>query len=256
MLRFMLTGALWSDPGDENVADWPALATVCNCKGVTRGDLTGAVDNGCSTVDSLAACTGASSVCGSCRPLLVQLLGVANLEPIRAARLLTLAAAVAGIAILIWYLPVSLSYGESVQSSLPFDQLWRDGLYKQISGFTLLGLSVLLAIVSLRKRVPRIQWGSFDGWRAVHVLTGVLTLLVLVAHTGFRMGDNINFYLMFVFAGLVLAGAAASITMGLQHVMPLTLARRTRTLSVWAHVLLLWPLPALLGFHILKTYWY
>ena len=51
------------------------------------------------------------------------------------------------------------------------------------------------------------HWGSFDGWRAVHVLSGVLTLAVLVAHTGFRTGENLNFFLMMVFSGLLLAGA-------------------------------------------------
>ena len=78
----------------------------------------------------------------------------------------------------------------------------------------------------------------------------------MFAHTGFRLGNNLNFFLMLTFAGLLLAGATASAVMGLQHILPLSLARRTREFSIWSHVLLLWPLPALLGFHILKTYWF
>jgi len=31
---------------------------------------------------------------------------------------------------------------------------------------------------------------------------------------------------------------------------------RVRSISLWAHILLLWPLPVLLGFHILKSYWF
>ena len=108
----------------------------------------------------------------------------------------------------------------------------------------------------MRKRLSWMKWGGFDGWRAVHVLMGVMTVAVLVAHTGFRFGEELNFYLMLVFATLLLAGAVAGAVMGMQHKLPITLARRTRALAVWAHVLLLWPLPALLGFHILKTYWY
>jgi nitrite reductase (NADH) large subunit len=188
--------------------------------------------------------------------MLNQLLGDSAIEPVPAAPVLVGAALVAALATLLWFLPVVIPYAETVQASLRFDELWRNSLFKQVSGFTLLGLSALLAVVSLRKRMRRLTWGSFDGWRAVHVLTGVLTLAVLVAHTGFRPGDNLNFYLMLVFSGLLLAGAAASAVMGLQHVLPLSLARRTRELSIWAHVLLLWPLPALLGFHVLKTYWY
>jgi len=34
------------------------------------------------------------------------------------------------------------------------------------------------------------------------------------------------------------------------------MARKTREISLWMHIILLWPLPALLGFHVLKTYWF
>jgi nitrite reductase (NADH) large subunit len=255
-LRFRLTGTLWSAEGEGGVAGWPAAATVCNCKGISRGELTRAVDQGCADVACLASHTGASTVCGSCRPLLGQLLGAAEITPVVAARTLTAMAIVVAMTTLLWPLPFSLPYADTVHASLRLDELWRNGLFKQISGFTLLGLSMVLALLSVRKRVRRLRWGSFDGWRLLHVMAGTLTVAVLVAHTGFRLGENLNFYLMSVFAGLMLAGAAASAVVGLQHVLPLTLARRSRELSIWAHVLLLWPLPALLGFHILKTYWY
>lgn len=255
LLRFYFTGVLWEAPG--NVANWPATATVCNCKGVTRGELTAAFESGCTSVDSLSRRTGASTGCGSCRPLLAQLTGaVASLEPVRAAKWLTGAGILVALAALFSFLPLNMNYAASVQGDFSIDMLWRDSLLKQISGFTLLGMSVLLAFVSLRKRVSSFTWGSFDGWRLVHVLVGVVTLLVLVAHTGLRMGNNINFYLMFVFSGLVLAGAIAGFATGMQHVLPLSVARGVRSMSVWTHILLLWPLPALLGFHILKTYWY
>jgi len=255
-LRFRLTGTLWSAEGEGGVAGWPATAIVCNCKGVSRGELTRAVDQGCADVRCLASHTGAASVCGSCKPLLGQLLGAAEVSPVVAARALTAMALIAAVTTLLWLLPFSLPYADTVQAVPRLDVLWRNGLFKQISGFTLLGLSMLLALVSLRKRVRRLRWGSFDVWRVLHVVAGLLTIAVLVAHTGFRLGDNLNFYLMCVFTGLMLAGAAASAVVGLQHVLPLTLARRSRELSIWTHVLLLWPLPALLGFHILKTYWY
>jgi nitrite reductase (NADH) large subunit len=255
-LRFRLTGSLWSDQGEGSVADWPASATVCNCKGIRRGQLTTAIDAGCTGLERLARQTGASTVCGSCKPLLIQLLGVIDIEPVRGARILVVSAIVAAVVALFWFLPVSIPYADSVQASPSLDMLWRNGLFKQITGFTLLGFSVSLALVSVRKRTAWMRWGDFGGWRAVHVLLGVLTATVLVAHTGFRLGDNLNFYLMIVFAGLLMAGAAAGAVMGLQHVLPLSLARRTRELSLWMHVLLIWPLPALLGFHILKTYWY
>ena len=255
-LRFRLTGTLWSEEREGGVADWPATATVCNCKAVTRGALSCAVDQGCTQVACLAQQTGASTVCGSCRPLLAQLLGAVAIEPVRTARVLVGTALIALPATLQFFLPLDIPFADSVQQGPHIDVLWRNGLFKQVSGFALLAFALLLAVLSLRKRVAGMQWGSFDGWRTLHVIAGVLTVMVLLVHTGLRMGTHLNFWLMLVFAGLLLAGAGASASMGLQHVLPLTLARRSRALSLWAHVLLLWPLPALLGFHILKTYWF
>jgi nitrite reductase (NADH) large subunit len=150
----------------------------------------------------------------------------------------------------------AIPYNQSVQSGLQWDELWRSSLLKQASGFSLLGLSLLLAFLSLPKRVRRIDWGDFGGWRAVHAGIGVLVALLLVAHTGLRLGSQLNQLLMLVFLGILLSGAVLSATSGSQHVLPLGFARRARRLSIWTHILLLWPLPALLGFHVLKTYWY
>ncbi len=255
-LMFQLTGRLWWQNGEDNIVYWPAAATICNCKGITRGELSACVDSGCASVECLAEKTGASTVCGTCKPLLAQLVGATKVEPVRASGLITVAVALVGIAVLAMLLPVKLPYAETVQSGLQIDALWRNGFYKQVSGFSLLGLSVMLAALSLRKRIRRLEWGGFDSWRLLHIIAGVVTVSILAAHTGLRLGDNLNGWLMLVFTGLLAAGAAAGAAMGLQHALPLALSRRVRELSVLVHILLLWPLPALLGFHILKTYWY
>jgi len=90
----------------------------------------------------------------------------------------------------------------------------------------------------------------------VHVLLGTLALAMLVAHTGLRLGYHLNLYLILSFVGLLLVGAIASGVVGLQHALPAGIARKTREISLWMHIILLWPLPALLGFHVLKTYWF
>jgi nitrite reductase (NADH) large subunit len=33
-------------------------------------------------------------------------------------------------------------------------------------------------------------------------------------------------------------------------------ARRVRSALTWMHILLFWPVPVLLGFHVFKTYYY
>jgi nitrite reductase (NADH) large subunit len=254
--RFRNSGRLWPVAEAEQVAQWPAGATVCNCTGVTRGTLSQALAQGCTSVERLAQCTGASTVCGSCRPLLAELLGGQVLQPEAGSRTLLGAALLAVVLALACLLLPAIPYNDSVQAGLRWDRLWRDGLFKQVSGFALLGGGLLISAISLRKRIGGFSLGGYPGWRRWHVLAGTLLVAVLIAHTGLRMGHELNLLLMLSFVGLLLAGALASGVIGLQHALPQRLARRTRSLSLWTHILLLWPLPALLGFHVLKTYWF
>jgi nitrite reductase (NADH) large subunit len=257
LLRFRRTGMLWPDSGADSVTAWPADAVVCNCTGVTRARLDGAIASGCRSVAELSACTGASTVCGSCKPQLAELLGgSAALEPERDAGWLWgggLAALL--LAALVW-LPLDIPYPDTASLRVHWDLLWRDGFVKQVSGFTLLGIAVLLAALSLRKRVPALaKAGRYATWRALHIGLGVAVLVALVVHAGGRMGSNLNLWLSACMAGAALAGAFASLGIARNHV-PAHPARRWRPAATWVHVLLLWPLPVLLGFHILKTYWY
>ncbi|MEC9323905.1 MAG: nitrite reductase large subunit NirB [Actinomycetota bacterium] len=52
----------------------PEAAQICSCNNVTKGDLTGAIAQGCHDVPALKTCTQAGTSCGSCVPLLKQLL--------------------------------------------------------------------------------------------------------------------------------------------------------------------------------------
>lgn len=254
--RFRNSGRLWPQAEAEQVAHWPAGATVCNCTGVTRGVLSQALAQGCTSLDRLARCTGASTVCGSCKPLLAELLGGQAPQPEPGHRTLLGAAAFAALLALACLLLPAIPYNDSVQAGLRWDRLWRDGLYKQVSGFVLLGGALSISAIGLRKRIGSFTLGGYPGWRNWHVLAGSLLVVVLITHTGLRLGHELNLLLMLAFVGLLLAGALASGVIGLQHALPQRLARRARNLSLWTHILLLWPLPALLGFHVLKTYWF
>ncbi len=255
--RFMTTGRLWAEKEAEQVTQWPANATVCQCIGVTRGALSLAIGNGCQNAEALARCTGASTVCGSCKPLLNELLGGSTpIEAEKGSGALTWAAAFSLVLALVFLVMPNIPYADSVQWSLRWDMLWRDALLKQTTGFTLLGLGVFVSLISLRKRIKKFSLGSFAGWRVVHVLSGVMVAAILIAHTGLRLGYNLNLMLMLSFVGLMLVGAVAAGAIGLQHRLPGKWVRRTRELSQQLHIWLLWPLPALLGFHVFKTYWF
>jgi nitrite reductase (NADH) large subunit len=52
----------------------PDAAQICSCNNISKGDLTGAIAGGCLDVPALKSCTAAGTSCGSCLPLLKQLL--------------------------------------------------------------------------------------------------------------------------------------------------------------------------------------
>ncbi|GIJ36567.1 nitrite reductase large subunit NirB [Verrucosispora sp. WMMD703] len=86
-LRASVGGPLPAAPlallaGDEAVGATagalPATAQVCSCNAVTRADIDTAIADGCADVASLKACTRAGTSCGSCVPMLKQLLDAAG----------------------------------------------------------------------------------------------------------------------------------------------------------------------------------
>ena len=61
-------------PKGLGVAALPATAQICSCHNVTKGDITAAVDGGCTSVAELKACTKAATGCGGCAALVKQVL--------------------------------------------------------------------------------------------------------------------------------------------------------------------------------------
>jgi nitrite reductase (NADH) large subunit len=256
--RFIAEGVMWNDVLSENVIDWPASATVCNCTGVTRGQLDMAHSKGAISVAQIASMTGASTVCGSCTNLIGDFLGSSvAAEPVKGFKTLLVASLLATIAALIFFLSPPLEYAQTVQAAWSVDVLWRDGLLKQLSGYSVLGIAVVISVISMRKRIKKfVNLWEFSSWRILHVVLGLLILGLLMLHTGFRLGNNINFALMLTFTALLFVGAIAGIAIAYEHSLPKRMAKHLRSLALWSHIILLWPLPALLGFHVVKTYYF
>jgi nitrite reductase (NADH) large subunit len=97
ILRPMVGEALPGDPmaliapsGSEDgssqlgIGALPAAAQICSCNNVTKGDLTEAIAGGCCAVADLKKCTLAGTSCGSCVPLLKQLLEAEGVEQSKA----------------------------------------------------------------------------------------------------------------------------------------------------------------------------
>jgi nitrite reductase (NADH) large subunit len=138
------------------------------------------------------------------------------------------------------------------------DLLWLDGVWKQVSGFALLLLSTAAAVLSLRRRVPWLRWGDFATWRVIHTAIGTAALLALFLHTGFRLGRNLNEWLMLSFLGTAVAGSALGAATALEHRLMATAqqAARIRSVAFWLHIIAFWPLPLLLAVHVLTVYFY
>tara|TARA_B100000614_G_C14444155_1_gene451521 strand:- start:487 stop:945 length:459 start_codon:yes stop_codon:yes gene_type:complete len=145
-------------------------------------------------------------------------------------------------------------------ASWKLEQLWRNGIMRQVTGYTLLAFSLLAGLLSLRKRIKWLEkLGQFGSWRALHGTAGLLTLVTLFAHTGFHFGANLNFCLMLTFSILNLLGAFAGLAAGLEPKVNASigqLARKLRPIATWAHIIVFWPLPLLITTHIFSVYYY
>ena len=247
--RFRKTGRLWHNEGVVDLLSWPSSATLCNCTGISLARLYRELDNGASSVEDLTAATGAGTVCGTCKPLLVNLIHCSGVDTDGNRHLFAGASMIVALLTLLFLIPFGLPINQSTQNPLP----WNDAFY-QLSGYVLFVFGVILGLLSLRKRIIGFTWGSIKEWRLFHIIFGVMTTALLLFHTGLRLGHELNFLLMISFIGLLLSGSMLGGLYGFERRMPAGWIRRTRRLSQWAHLLLFWPFPLLLGIHIAKTY--
>ncbi|MCW8884787.1 MAG: FAD-dependent oxidoreductase, partial [Motiliproteus sp.] len=256
-LRFRFSGFLWNPADAENPNLWPEQSIICNCNNVSRGTLSQALENGCCSVSELSAETTAATTCGSCKPLLQLMVG--DQQPAAPEKgwsgLMATAILTPVLAAMMLFIP-GLTLSDSVQGGQWLEQIWNDGLIKQITGFTLLGLTLIGLAMSLRKRMKRFQLGTFNHWRLAHVILGVLTLALLLAHTGLHTGNNLNQWLLYDYLALAALGALASAVIALQFKFSATTGKQMRDFWFWSHLLLAWPLPVLLSFHVLSVYYF
>ena len=256
-LRFARTGRLYRQNKPTSVTTWPGAATVCNCTGVTRGQLGGAIAQGAVSIEALMRETSASTVCGNCRPLLQELVGGPVVHrPIFGARTILAGSLLAAMIALAAILLPAWPYSPSVEAGIGLDRLWISGTWKQVTGFTLVALSLLVALLSVRKRIGWAWLGGYAWWRIVHALVGAAAIAVLFLHTGFNLGNNLNRWLMMTFLALVAAGSVAGILTAREHAVLARGGPSRRPAAIWPHILALWPLPLLLILHVVTVYAY
>lgn len=255
--QFVESGFLWSEPKSIHIKDQPEEYIVCLCESVTRGTLSKAMESGNRTIDSLCSATSAGITCGSCKPLLAEMLDAPAPNLVmrhhKSIYVLSIIAIILMAAIVVLN-PINI--GQSVQLTWQLEKLWFDNTWKQISGYSLLILSLLAGGISVRKRWKKLNVGHLDDWRHIHSLIGVIALLALMIHTGMRLGHNLNLALMLVFLAATLTGSLVGVFMARNHHWTDLKLRKHRAWWSRVHYTLLWMLPALLSYHILAVYFF
>lgn len=259
--RFNAEGTLQKTTESQSVTEWPEGAVICSCRSVTRGILTAACAEGCSSVEALSKATGAGTVCGTCLPLLAAL-NNQPADPIPATpgwRWLLGASITVAVLVPVLVMIGPVSVATSVKA--PFYQLdlfWQSSFWKQVSGFTLLGITGGALLLSFRKRISSFNFLNFGVWRAAHGVLGLLTIAGLMAHTGFRFGANLNLCLMICFLTLNFAGGLTGLFAALETRSSGSVQRllkRWRPRLTLLHILFFWPFPVLVAFHIAAAYY-
>ena len=122
------------------------------------------------------------------------------------------------------------------------------------TGYGILGLGALGLSIAFPRRWGWIRKFDKSTWQLIHVWLGVIALILLFLHTGFDMGGLHTTILSSCFLGLFILGSATGITISLQNKLSLAQTYTYKKHFKWLHILLSWPLPALLLAHILSTY--
>lgn len=259
LYRFRKGGSFWVE-AEEEMMDMPDTATVCNCTGVTCGQIRGAIAGGAMDEEAIGLKTGAGTVCGTCKPLLSELIDAG--APPKAVRFSKPLVAISSVAVFLALIPVLIGYvplPQSYSADSLRDWAWRDNIVKQWSGYILLGILCAAMVIGLRKRIRFFdKLGGYDGWRFVHIAIGLLAVFGFFAHTGFRLGSNLNFAFGVAFVATLILGAVVGLATGGDHKLREhrigTARKPARRVPAWLHILAVWPLPVLALFHILTVY--
>ena len=256
-LNFWLRGNIWIAGSESDIHAWPETTVVCQCNNITQGQLVREFDRGANTIVELQKSTGAGTVCGSCKPLLANLIGAElKIEKEKGWQTIFITSIAAmALATLIAFFP-AISVSDTVQQKSPLEALWNDKFWKQVSGFSLIGLSFLAAFLSIRKRFKRLRLGDFAYWRLFHICMGFSCIAILIAHTGLSTGHNFNRIFMLNFLSIIAVGAIAGVSLSLSHQLSPNKARSLNKFWTWAHLILVWPFPILAIVHIITVYYF
>ncbi|WDE99182.1 FAD-dependent oxidoreductase [Lentisphaera profundi] len=256
--NFLKTGSFWNIT--DSVERWPDETIICNCLKVTKGEIVQCFKTCNNDIATLKKETGACTACGSCEGLIAQLAGKELELRRKPNRGLLISSCLCLFALLLlFFTPTYWTIDSYDSHAYKLTQSLRSGLWRQITGFTILALSIFAGLISMRKRFKFFRWGSYNLWRLSHAIFALLSLIILMAHTGFSSGKNLNSYLFWTFFTMNSFGVITGFTTSFEFYGTNKIAafcRRWRRPITFVHFFVFWPLPVLITFHIIQAYYF
>src|SRR5438105_7530263 len=102
-----------------------------------------------------------------------------------------------------------------------------------IFGTIALGIFVFAALLSLRKKIPLWRVGTVQRWLRAHIWLTLLTIPLVILHSGFRLGGPMTTLLMGLYAIVMVSGIYGLV---LQHLMPRLMKERLPAETVFEQI--------------------
>jgi hypothetical protein len=102
-----------------------------------------------------------------------------------------------------------------------------------IYGAISFGIFIFAALLSLRKKVPLWRIGTVQRWLRAHIWLTLLTIPLVILHSGFRLGGPMTTLLMALYAIVMISGIYGLI---LQHQMPALMKERLPAETVFEQI--------------------
>jgi hypothetical protein len=96
-----------------------------------------------------------------------------------------------------------------------------------------LAIFVFAILLSLRKKIPLWRVGTVQRWLRAHIWLTILTIPLVLLHSGFRMGGGMTTFLMLLYAVVMVSGFYG---LFLQHLMPRLMKARLPAETVYEQI--------------------
>ena len=100
-------------------------------------------------------------------------------------------------------------------------------------GSTGFAFMIFAALLGARKRVPVYRFGRAQTWMRGHLWLGLLSLPIILFHSGFRYGHGLTAWLMTLLIVVVVSGILGA---ALQHYMPRVMTREVTMETIYEEI--------------------